>query len=201
MTEERQSNAAAAGGIRNAAAAGDDISTGAASDKTGQEACGTSSEPQAGYAADSVCGMPGAGEDLTARDGFAADGQREHIKVVLCGASKYDQKYYFNRTFDGLPENVKEELHILCVLFTEEVGGIFTIVFTPGGDVEMETQAEEGDLLYDEISCGLMIREIRRRKQELFQSLSAYYKIKILHQNPGDVLDSGWDDESDGGQE
>ena len=44
----------------------------------------------------------GAGEDLTARDGFAADGQREHIKVVLCGASKYDQKYYFNRTFDGL---------------------------------------------------------------------------------------------------
>ena len=143
----------------------------------------------------------GAGEDLTARDGFADDGQLEHIKVVLCGASKYDQKYYFNRSFDGLPENVKEELHILCVLFTEEVGGIFTIVFTPEGDVEMETQAEEGDLLYDEISCGLMIKEIRRKKQDLFQSLSAYYKIKILHQNPGDVLDSGWDDESDGGQD
>ena len=143
----------------------------------------------------------GAGEDSTTRDGFAADGQREHIKVVLCGASKYDQKYYFNWTFDGLPENVKEELHILCVLFTEEVGGIFTIVFTPEGDVEMETQAEEGDLLYDEISCGLMIKEIRRKKQDLFQSLSAYYKIKILHQNPGDVLDSGWDDESDGGQD
>ena len=131
----------------------------------------------------------GAGEDSTTRDGFAADGQREHIKVVLCGASKYDQKYYFNWTFDGLPENVKEELHILCVLFTA------------AGGVEMETQAEEGDLLYDEISCGLMIKEIRRKKQDLFQSLSAYYKIKILHQNPGDVLDSGWDDESDGGQD
>ena len=52
----------------------------------------------------------GAGEDSTTRDGFAADGQREHIKVVLCGASKYDQKYYFNWTFDGLPENVKEEI-------------------------------------------------------------------------------------------
>ena len=135
-------------------------------------------EKQSGAATDGDI-RTGAGEDSTTRDGFAADGQREHIK----------------------PENVKEELHILCVLFTEEVGGIFTIVFTPEGDVEMETQAEEGDLLYDEISCGLMIKEIRRKKQDLFQSLSAYYKIKILHQNPGDVLDSGWDDESDGGQD
>ena len=141
-------------------------------------------EKQSGAATDGDI-RTGAGEDSTTRDGFAADGQREHI----------------NWTFDGLPENVKEELHILCVLFTEEVGGIFTIVFTPEGDVEMETQAEEGDLLYDEISCGLMIKEIRRKKQDLFQSLSAYYKIKILHQNPGDVLDSGWDDESDGGQD
>lgn len=128
-------------------------------------------------------------ENQDALDGISADGQHEHIKVVLCGANKYDQKYYFNRTFDGLPDNVKDELHILCVLFTEEIGGIFTIVFTPEGDVEMETQAEEGDLLYDEIGSGLMIREIRRKKQDLFESLSAYYRIKILHQNPGDVLD------------
>ena len=70
-----------------------------------------------------------------------------NVRVVLCAASSYDKKYYFNRTFAGLPESVKDELHILCVLFTEDIGGIFTIVFTPEGDVEIETQCEEGDLM------------------------------------------------------
>ena len=27
--------------------------------------------------------------------------------VVLCGASAYEQKYYFNQDFDSLPESVK----------------------------------------------------------------------------------------------
>ncbi|WP_130836120.1 DUF6145 family protein [Lachnoclostridium sp. Marseille-P6806] len=119
------------------------------------------------------------------------DEKLEHrrIRVVLCAASAYDKKYYFNRAFDRLPESVKDELHILCVLFTEEVGGIFTIVFTPAGDVEMETQADEGDLLYDEIGCGLMIRELRRKKKELFESLSMFYRIMIFHEDPGSVFD------------
>ena len=30
--------------------------------------------------------------------------------VVLCGASAYEQKYYFNQDFDSLPESVKQEL-------------------------------------------------------------------------------------------
>ena len=36
--------------------------------------------------------------------------------VVLCGASAYEQKYYFNQDFDSLPESIKQELHIMCVL-------------------------------------------------------------------------------------
>ena len=31
-------------------------------------------------------------------------------KVVLCGASAYEQKYYFNQDFNSLPEAVKKEL-------------------------------------------------------------------------------------------
>ena len=49
--------------------------------------------------------------------------------VVVCGANAYEQKYYFNEEmFGNLPQSVKDELHIISVLFTEEVGGIFTIV-------------------------------------------------------------------------
>ena len=50
-------------------------------------------------------------------------------KTVLCGANAYEKKYYFNQEFDKLPQSIKDELHIICVLFTEEVGGVFTISF------------------------------------------------------------------------
>ena len=34
--------------------------------------------------------------------------------VVLCGASAYEQKYYFNKDFDSLPDHVKKELDHVC---------------------------------------------------------------------------------------
>lgn len=67
-------------------------------------------------------------------------------RVVLCGANAYEKKYYFNETFQGIPESIKEELHIICVLFTEEVGGVFTIVFEEDGSVSFDTEAYEEDI-------------------------------------------------------
>lgn len=110
-------------------------------------------------------------------------------QVILCGASAYDQKYYFNEQFDRLPDSIKEELHIMCVLFTEEIGGVFTVGFDPYGDVELSTQCDEGDLLYDDIGCGLMIKKLRKEKRELFESLSIYFKVTYLHQDPAQFLD------------
>ena len=110
-------------------------------------------------------------------------------KTVLCGANAYEMKYYFNEQFDGLPESVKEELHILCVLFTEEVGGVFTIAFAEDGNVVLETNADDDDIYYDEVSSGLMVSEVRRRRQELFESLSLYYRIFILKEDASAFLD------------
>ena len=113
----------------------------------------------------------------------------EDNRVVLCGANAYDMKYYFNEQFNGIPDSIKDELHIICVLFTEEVGGIFTIVFEEDGTVSMETNAEEDDIYYDEISSGLLVGEIRRKRQELFESLSLYYKVYILKEDLSDLLE------------
>ena len=104
-------------------------------------------------------------------------------RVVLCGANAYEQKYYFNEAFDKIPESIKDELHIICVLFTEEVGGVFTIVFEEDGSVSMETNADEDDIYYDEISSGLLISEIRRKRQELFETLQLYYRVFILKED------------------
>ena len=87
-------------------------------------------------------------------------------KIVLCGANAYEKKYYFNEEqFKMIPESIKEELHIICVLFTEEVGGVFTIAFEEDGNVVMETNADDDDIYYDEVSSGLLIAEIRRSRQ------------------------------------
>lgn len=110
-------------------------------------------------------------------------------KVVLCGASAYEKKYYFNEQFKALPDSIKEELHILCVLFTEEVGGVFTIVFDEDGQIALETDAYDEDVLYDEISSGLMVNEVRRKRQELFQSLELYYRVFILKENIDGLLE------------
>ena len=108
--------------------------------------------------------------------------------VVLCGANAYEKKYYFNEKFNGIPDSIKEELRIICVLFTEEVGGIFMMVFDADGTLRLTTDADEGDLLYDEISSGLLVKEIVNRKQELFESLSLYYQIIILGEDPSELL-------------
>lgn len=104
-------------------------------------------------------------------------------RIVLCGANAYEQKYYFNEKFNGIPQSIKDELHVICVLFTEEVGGIFTIVFEEDGSISLETDAKEEDLLYDEIGSGLLIGEIRRNRQEMFEALQLYYRVFILHES------------------
>ena len=50
-------------------------------------------------------------------------------KVTLCGSNAYEKKYYLNPDFSGLPEQIKQELQIACVLFTAEVGGVLTLEF------------------------------------------------------------------------
>ena len=112
----------------------------------------------------------------------------EEKKTVLCGANAYEMKYYFNEQFSGIPESVKNELHILCVLFTEEVGGVFIIAFEEDGTVVLETNADDDDIYYDEVSSGLMVAEVRRRRQELFESLKLYYRVFVLKEGIGDVL-------------
>ncbi len=109
-------------------------------------------------------------------------------RIVLCGANAYEQKYYFNEQFKAIPQSVKDELHIICVLFTEEVGGIFTLVFEEDGTLNMETTVEEDDIYYDEVGSGLLISKIRQTRQELFESLSLYYRVVVLHEDVSSLL-------------
>lgn len=101
-------------------------------------------------------------------------------RVVLCGSSAYEKKYYLNEDFLGLPEPIRQELQIMCVLYTEEIGGVLTLVYEDDGTLELEVSADEGDLLFDEIGSVLKIKELRQKKRELLEALELYYKVFFL---------------------
>ena len=100
--------------------------------------------------------------------------------VVLCGSSKYTKKFYLNEDFNGLPKQIKDELKIMCVLYTEEIGGTLELQFDEEGNLSLVTDAEEGDLLYDEIGSVLKIKQLQRDKAEFFESLENYFKVFFL---------------------
>lgn len=104
----------------------------------------------------------------------------EQEEVVLCAANAYNKKYYFNETFSSLPQGIKDELHILCVLFTADVGGVLQLVFDEEGNLQMRTQTQEDDILYDEIGSVLKVKQMQREKEELFESLEMYYRVFCL---------------------
>lgn len=116
---------------------------------------------------------------------------KEAEPVVLCGANSYEQKYYFNQDFKNLPEEVQKELQVMCVLFTEDVGGVLTLRFTSGGTLEFQVFAEDWDYLFDEIGSGLLIRKYQKEKKELLESLELYYKIRFLGMPAEEALKSG----------
>lgn len=101
-------------------------------------------------------------------------------KTVLCGANSYEQKFYLNNEFGKLPESIKDELQIMCVMFTEEIGGIIILEFDGDGSLQIDVRTEEGDLLFDEIGCGLKVKQMQQEKRELFEALEMYYRVFYL---------------------
>ncbi|MCD8018034.1 MAG: DUF6145 family protein [Clostridiales bacterium] len=106
-------------------------------------------------------------------------------KKILCGASRYEQLFYFNPEFDSLPKEVKDELKILCVLYTEEIGGTFRLEYDEQGTLHMTVESKEDDFLFDEIGSALKIKQIQQEKRDLLESLEMYYKVFFLQEGEG----------------
>ena len=100
--------------------------------------------------------------------------------IVLCASNSYEKKYYLNPDFEALPEQIKNELKIMCVLYTEEIGGILALKYEEDGTLVFEISSEENDFMFDEIGSRLKIKELQQTKEELLQSLELYYKVFFL---------------------
>lgn len=101
-------------------------------------------------------------------------------RIVLAVSSSYDRKYYYNQEFDSLPDSVKEEIQVLLVSFTMEIGGILTLSYDEDGTLLIESEADKEDILYDEIGAHLKIKQMTIDRQELFESLEMFFKVFYL---------------------
>ncbi len=107
--------------------------------------------------------------------------------VVLCASSAYEKKFYLSERFNALPQSIKDELKIMCVLYTEDIGGVLSLEFDEEGTLQLISSADEGDLLYDEIGSVLKLKQLRGEKQELFESLEMFYRVVFLGEEFADV--------------
>ena len=82
--------------------------------------------------------------------------------------------------FDSLPESIKEELQIMCVLYTEDVGGVLMLVFDEEGNLELKVDHEENDFAFDEIGSVLKVKQLQQTKRELFESLELFFRVFYL---------------------
>ena len=114
---------------------------------------------------------------MKAETDFEQDG------MVLCAANSYTQKYFFNKNFDRIPESYKEELHVICVLFASEVGGLFMMRFEEDGELTLISEPDEDDMMYDSVSAGLTIGEIRRSRADMISELEHFYRVFVLKED------------------
>lgn len=116
---------------------------------------------------------------------------------VLCGASAYEEKYYFNEEFDKLPEGIKQDLQIMCVVFTQNVGGVLVLEFDTEGNLLLTTEANEADAMYDDIGSVLEIKALQTKRKDLLQSLELYYRVFFLGQSTEEAYDRMVSEEED----
>ncbi len=101
-------------------------------------------------------------------------------KDILCSASYYKHGYFFNEKFDRLPDRIKRELRVIVSVLAERTKGIAIIGFyKDSADVYIEVMNQSDDFLYDDIGAKLEVGYTEKNNEELFNSLSLWYKTFV----------------------
>lgn len=102
-------------------------------------------------------------------------------KDILCSASYYKQGYFFNEEFKSIPEEVKKDLKVITVCLSEKTRGISILGFYKDtGDFYIEAMNDPNDFLYDDIGAKLEVIQTEKENEELFNSLTLWYRTFIL---------------------
>lgn len=68
----------------------------------------------------------------------------------------------------------------MCVMFTVEIGGIFTMWFDSDGSLQFETEAVDADAMYDEIGGALVDQAVSGGEKGSAGISELYYRVFFL---------------------
>jgi hypothetical protein len=98
-------------------------------------------------------------------------------KDIIVAASHYEQKYFFNAEYSGLPMNIQKELKEKIIKFAEVNKCTVNLGFYPNGEMVLEAFGKEEDIYYDEISVGLKVKEFKKEEDLLLTSIYTWHEI------------------------
>lgn len=102
-------------------------------------------------------------------------------KTILCAASFYNHKCYFNsEEFSVLPPDVKNEVKAVASATAEKVRAIVSIGFYEDGSVFVNIQADEKDMDFDEIAAKYETEKVTKSRKKLLNALTLWYKVTKL---------------------
>jgi|GEM_PF-920775 len=120
----------------------------------------------------------------TSNASSGAGSNLEGNNVVLCAANAYNQKFFLNPDYNNLPDDVKNQLKIISVEYTEEIGGIFLMEFNRENKLVLKSMHEDGDVMFDDDNSRKKIDQIAEKYEALFSKLETYFAaIQALHGN------------------
>ncbi|MDO4439057.1 MAG: DUF6145 family protein [Eubacteriales bacterium] len=92
------------------------------------------------------------------------------MENILCAANAVNMMFYFNEEKYGiLPQDVKDELKVICVLYCSDVGGMISLSFDESYKLIITTMEP-----IDEIGAELKVKKIQSEKAELFEKLEEF---------------------------
>lgn len=102
-------------------------------------------------------------------------------KTVLCVASYYNHKIFFNDDeFVALPTDVKTETKKIVAEVAETVKGIVSVGFYENGNVYIEVGSDENDVDFDEIGAQYHLGKMKKKNIKFFNALTLWYKVTKL---------------------
>ena len=97
--------------------------------------------------------------------------------MTVAAASFSQQKYVLAEDFSTLPDEIKEDIKVLCVLTAQKLGCTFLLDMDEEGDISFRIVRDTDDLNFDEIGAELEVKEISRKQKELLKALKLWYTV------------------------
>lgn len=100
--------------------------------------------------------------------------------IPIIVSNSYIKKYYIDERLTSLPKEIRDNLKIAFVKFTEEVGGVLQVVFdNENYEIFLTIDKSDDDIVFDEIDAKYKLSKIEKENEKVFDDIATFCKFKF----------------------